>query len=99
MPERTTVDEQTQGETTVAESTTITLTTDQYYKLLRDSRPGVLEELRGILRDVHGWVNYHMVYSALLTWELIFYDKHAADQSPDSLIEIIKQLLAAAGGA
>ena len=80
----------------------VTLTLKQYENLVHlaaKDRPGILSEFRGILSDLHGWINYHMVYSALVTWEVIFYDKHAKDQTPDSIIELIQQLLTAAGNA
>ena len=80
----------------------ITLSLAQYEHLLQQtakSRPGIVSELRGILADAYRRLNKHFVFTCLVTWEVLFYDKHAKDQTPDSIIELIQQLLTAAGNA
>ena len=80
----------------------VTLTLKQYENLVHlaaKDRPGVVSEFRGILSDLYVRINKHLVLTCLVIWEILFYDKHAKDQSPDSIIELIQQLLTAAGGA
>ena len=40
-----------------------------------------------------------LVFYFLLVWELLFYDKHATDASPDSVVEILKALFSIVGGS
>ena len=65
----------------------VTLTLKQYENLVHlaaKDRPGVVSEFRGILSDLYARINKHLVKSrttCLVIWEILFYDKHAKDQS------------------
>ena len=83
------------------ENEVVRLTLTEYHRLVTlaaAERPGVLAELKVLLDAASKRINKHFVLTCLLIWEVLFYDKHAKDSTPDSMLELIQHLLSIVGG-